>query len=81
MGSEKLNEEKGHIKIEWIPGELLKFEGIVTKEEIDSILYNAPKHNLMIFREIEELTNKTGRISDRLMVISELYKLKEDLDE
>lgn len=79
--TERRAENKGHIKIEWIPGELITFEGVITKEEIRDVLINTPYKNQQILNEMEKLANCTGRISDRLMALSEFYKLKEDLEE
>ncbi|MDD2402861.1 MAG: hypothetical protein PHD60_11795 [Clostridia bacterium] len=39
----------------------------------------ANPHEYNIIREMEKLANNSTKVSDRLMVISELYKLIEDL--
>lgn len=72
--------KQGHAKIEWIPGEKIAYEGLITNEEIEYVILNTTSKQRMMLDEMGKLANASGRISDRLMMISEFYKLKEDLE-
>lgn len=69
----------GNVKIEWIQGEMIKFEGFVTEDEIQFVLTRLSSKELYMFKEMEKIARNTGKISDKLMAISEFYKLKERL--